>query len=298
MCVALPSVGFIGLGIMGMPMACHLCEAGYSVTVYNRTPSRSEEAKTFGAYVAASPRALGERSDIVITMLSNPAAVRAVMEGEQGALSNPKKALVWIQMSTLDLRSTKEFYDAARARGVVFVDCPVSGSKKPAESADLVLLAGADVEPLTYVTPLLHCFGKTIVHAGPAGSGTALKLAVNLIVAQMTTALSESVAFARSTGLAPERIFDVIQASSALSCGYFKGKKDALLQRNFAPAFSVENMTKDVRFIDEESRARGLELPVNRAVRAALEKAVADGFGKEDVSAVSKTLHSSAAAVH
>jgi 3-hydroxyisobutyrate dehydrogenase len=290
MCVALPSIGFIGLGIMGLPMARHLCDAGYSVTVYNRTAAKSESAKAFGAYVGASPRQLGERADVLITMLTTPAAVRAVTQGEQGALAKPKSGLVWIQMSTLDIQSTQALARYAESRGVIFVDCPVSGSKKPAEAADLVLLAGAAAEPLAYVTPILKRFGKTIVHAGAVGMGTALKLAANLIVAQMTTALAESVAFARATGLEPARVFDLIQASSSINCGYFAVKKEPLLKNQFPPAFSLENMTKDVRFIDEESKARGLTLPVTRAVRQTLEKAVAENLAQEDVSAVIKAI--------
>jgi 3-hydroxyisobutyrate dehydrogenase-like beta-hydroxyacid dehydrogenase len=290
MCVALPSIGFIGLGIMGMPMAQHLCDAGYSVTVYNRTAAKSEQAKSFGAYVGDSPRKLGERVDILITMLTTPAAVRSVIEGDNGALANPKSGLVWIQMSTLDIQSTKALAQYADSRGVIFVDCPVSGSKKPAEAADLVLLAGAASEPLAYVTPILKRFGKTIVHAGEIGMGTALKLAANLIVAQMTTALAESVAFSRATGLEPAKIFELIAASSSIRCGYFAVKKDPLLKNEFPPAFSLENMAKDVRFIDEESKARGMTLPVTRAVREMLEKAVAENLGQEDVSAVAKVI--------
>jgi len=176
MCVALPSIGFIGLGNMGLPMVRNLCDAGYQVTVYNRTPSKMEIAKAFGAYVGASPRALGERTDILITMLTNSAAVRAVTQGPDGALAHPKKGLVWIQMSTLDVDSTLTFAKEAESRGVTFVDCPVTGSKEQAEAAELILLAGADPQALTYVRPVLERLGKTIVEAGPVGAGTKLKL--------------------------------------------------------------------------------------------------------------------------
>src|ERR1017187_6080950 len=225
MCVALPSIGFLGLGIMGLPMARHLCDAGYHVTVFNRTDARTAQAQAFGAFAGTSPRHLAERCDILITMLTNPEAVRAVMEGPEGAWSHPKKGLVWIQMSTLDVESTLTLALEAARRGIVYVDAPVTGSKKQVESTELILLVGSLPEALAYVRPVLSRFGKTIMEAGPVGAGTALKLCMNLIVAQMTTALAESVALGEATGVRPEHIFDVLRSSPALDCGYFRIKE-------------------------------------------------------------------------
>jgi 3-hydroxyisobutyrate dehydrogenase len=286
MCVALPSVGVIGLGIMGLPMARHLCDAGYQVSVYNRTPAKVEEAKKFGAYAAASPRHLGERMDIVITMLTNPAAVRAVIDGPDGLLAHPKKSLVWVQMSTLDMASTQAFADQARECGIEFVDCPVTGSKKQVEAAELILLAGASLEALQYVRPVLSCLGKTIIDAGKIGGGTALKLCINLIVAQMTTALAEAVTLAETTGINPALIFQVLRASPALNCGYYAIKETAMLKSDFSPAFSLDNMAKDVGFMVQEAKSRGVTLPVTEAVQALMQKAQAQGLGPQDLSSI------------
>jgi 3-hydroxyisobutyrate dehydrogenase len=286
MCTALPSIGFIGLGVMGLPMARHLCDAGYPVTVYNRTTARVQQAETFGAYTAASPRIVGERCDILITMLTHPAAVRAVMEGPDGALNHPKKGLVWIQMSTLDIGSTLAFAQAAESRGVIFIDAPVTGSKKQVEEAQLIILAGAERQALEFVRPVLSRLGKTIVEAGPVGAGTALKLCMNLIVAQMTTALAEAVTLARTTKIDPALIFQVLKASPALNCAYYGIKEPAFLKGDFTPAFSLDNMAKDVGFMQAEARSRGVELPVTQAVQALLEKARAQGHGDKDLSAV------------
>jgi 3-hydroxyisobutyrate dehydrogenase len=286
MCTALPSIGFIGLGIMGLPMVKHLGDAGYQVTVYNRTKSKVEQAKRFGANEAASPRLLAERSDVLITMLTDPAAVCAVTEGPEGAFANPKKGLVWIQMSTIDIESTKAFAQAAKAHGMTYVDCPVTGSKKQVEAAELILLAGAEPEALAYVRPILSRLGKTIIHAGSAGAGTALKLCMNLIVAQMTTALAEAVALAETTGINPELIFQTVRASPALNCGYFQIKEQALLKKDFSPAFSLDNLAKDVGFMVSEAKSRGVDLPVTEAVQKLLQKARAEDLGSQDVAAV------------
>jgi 3-hydroxyisobutyrate dehydrogenase-like beta-hydroxyacid dehydrogenase len=118
MCTALPSIGFIGLGIMGGPMARHLADAGYPLSVYNRTRSKVKDAEGFGAHAAPSPRQLAERSDVLVTMLTNPAAVSAVLEGPDGILAHPKKGLVWLQMSTVDIASTQAFARQARDAGI------------------------------------------------------------------------------------------------------------------------------------------------------------------------------------
>jgi 3-hydroxyisobutyrate dehydrogenase len=275
---------------MGLPMAKHLCDAGYPVTVFNRSAGRMEAAKAFGAFSAASPRELAERADVLITMLTDPAAVRAVMEGPAGAFAHPNKGLVWIQMSTIDIEATKTFARQAVDHGMIFMECPVTGSKKQVEAAELILLAGGDKKILDYVQPILSRLGKTIIHAGPVGHGTALKLCMNLIVGQMTTALAEAVTLAETTGVQPEHIFQVIKASPALNCGYFAIKEQAFLKRDFSPAFSLDNLAKDVGFMVKEASSRNVSLPVTEAVQRLLEKARTQGLGPQDVSAVYRAL--------
>jgi 3-hydroxyisobutyrate dehydrogenase-like beta-hydroxyacid dehydrogenase len=271
---------------MGMPMARHLCAAGYAVTVYNRGVARREQAREFGAQIAASPREAAAEADVLITMLTDPAAVRAVMEGADGFLARAKKGLIWIQMSTLDIASTREFARIAEAQGLIFVDCPVTGSKKQVEGAELILLSGTTPETLERLRPLLLCLGKTIIDTGSVGGGTALKLCLNLVVAQMTTALAEAVSLAQATGLDPALVFQALRAAPALRCAYYDMKGEALLQQAFAPAFSLANLAKDVGFMVREAQARNLELPVTTAVQQLLQKAKDQGHGEKDVTAV------------
>ena len=283
-------VGVIGLGIMGIPMARHLHEAGHRVRVFNRTRSKVQAAETFGAIPMDTVAHLAESSDVLITILTGPDAVRAVMEGPEGALARARRGSIWIQMSTLDISSTRAFAQAAAKQGVAFVDCPVSGSKVQAESAELILLAGAEPSTLEKVRPLLLSMGKTIIEAGAPGAGTALKLCMNLIVAQMTTALAESVTLAEASGMDPALIFQVLKASPALNCGYFAIKGPGLLKKEFPPAFSLDNMAKDVGFMLKEAAALKTHLPVTSAVQGLLAKAQSQGLGGQDLSSVLKAL--------
>ncbi len=283
-------VGFVGLGIMGAAMARNAARAGFSVTVTNRSAGPLEKARADGLATVASPAGLSAVSDAIIVMVSNPAAVREVLSGPTGVFSSDVKGKTLIQMSTIDEESTRAFAAQAAARGMKFLDCPVAGSKKQVEEAQLILLAGGDAGLLAEWTPLLKSMGKAVVHAGPVGKGTALKLSMNLIVAQMTTALAESVAFARSQDVDPAHIFDVISHSPALNCGYFQIKRAAFLQNAFAPAFSLDNMLKDVRFITDAAAAKNLDLPVSNAVKSVMENAAQAGFGADDLTGLIRAL--------
>jgi len=283
-------VGFIGTGIMGLQMARHLAEAGYPVKVYNRTRAKAAPAKAFGAQIVNSPREAATDVRVLVTMVTDPEAVDGVMKGRDGFLASPTPGVTWIQMSTLDIESILGFAKRAAAKGWRFVDCPVTGSKKQVEAAELILLAGAEEKDLQDMRPLISCMGKTIVHAGPVGAGTALKLCMNLIVAQMTTALAEAVSLGEATGVRPKDIFEVLRNSPALDCGYFRIKEDAILKQDFSPAFSLANMLKDVRFMTKEASERGTPLPVTEAVKQLLELAVRKGCADKDVMAVCRVL--------
>lgn len=289
-------IGIAGLGIMGSAMARNAARAGFQVTVYNRSPGPRDQARVDGLAVASTPAALAEAVDAVVVIVTNPDAVREILSGPDGVLEAAVAGKTLIQMSTIDETSAVEFAGLAASRGMKFLDCPVAGSKKQVEDAQLILLAGGDDAVLAAWTPFLKSVGKAIVHAGPVGKGTALKLCMNLIVAQMTTALAESVSFARAQEIDPARIFEVLSHSPALNCGYFKIKETAFLESKFAPAFSLDNMLKDVRFMTTAARQRGLELPVTEAVQALMEQAAGEGMGGEDLTGLVRVLKPGSAA--
>ena len=285
-----PRIGFIGLGIMGAAMARNAARSGFPVTVFNRSRPALDRARADGLAVAESPAALSQAVDAIVVMVTGPDAVRDVLAGPAGIFTAGVSGKTLIQMSTIDEPSTKEFSVAAAKHGIRFLDCPVAGSKKQVEAAELILLAGADESLLAEWTPFLKSIGMAIVHAGGVGKGTALKLCMNLVVAQMTTALCESVVLAQAQGVDPAHIFEVISHSPALNCGYFRIKERAFLDDNFSPAFSLDNMLKDVRFMSEAAARAAIELPVTDAVKEVMERAAESGFGKDDLAGLIRVL--------
>jgi 3-hydroxyisobutyrate dehydrogenase-like beta-hydroxyacid dehydrogenase len=275
---------------MGRAMALNLHRAGYQVSVYNRTRSRTTEFADLGCEVASTPRALAKMCGTLITMVSDPAAIDEVMEGPEGAASAFQGGNALINMSTLSPDYTAKLAKKCYAAGVVFLDCPVSGSKAAAEAGQLVILAGAEKAALDRFTPALRAMGKEIVHAGLPPAGTALKLCVNLIVAQLTTALAESAALAQAQDIDPALIFETLSHNPAMNCGYFSLKKDNILKREFSPAFPLRHMLKDARFMLAEAAKKRLELPVTAAVERLMTKAYNSGYGDKDLSVVLDTL--------
>ncbi|HAF95440.1 MAG: hypothetical protein A2021_06905 [Elusimicrobia bacterium GWF2_52_66] len=285
-----PRIGFIGLGIMGRTMALNLVKAGFSVSVYNRTRARTYEFAELGCATPVTPRELAKACDIIITMVSDPAALDAVIEGPEGVFSAFLGGNTLINMSTVSVEYTAALAKKCHIAGVKFADCPVSGSKPLAESGKLVILAGGEQQTIEKLKPVLLAMGCAVVYAGPAPCGTALKLCMNLIVAQMTTALAESAALAKTMQISPELIFKVLDESPALNCGYFKAKKENILEQEYPPAFALKHMLKDTRFMLVEAHKTGLALPVTEAVEKLMAKSYNNGYGDSDLSVVFKTL--------
>jgi len=275
---------------MGREMAMNLVKAGFKVSVYNRTRKRTIEFADLGCEVAATPRALAKLCDLVITMVSDPAAMDAVIEGPEGVSSAFAGGNTLINMSTLSPDYTSALAKKCFVAGVNFLDCPVSGSKGAAEGSQLVILAGGKKDIVEKFSPVLKAMGKAVVYAGPAPAGTALKLCVNLILAQLTTALAESAVLAQAQGLAPELIFETLSLNPALNCGYFDLKKNNILKRDFTPAFPLKHMLKDARFMLDEAAKKKLSLPVTAAVASLMEKSYNSGYGEKDLSVVLRNL--------
>lgn len=284
-----PRIGFIGLGIMGAAMARNLVKAGFRVSVWNRDRSKTAEFAALGCKVHASPRDLAAESSHVILMVTGPEAADAVLEGPTGVFAAGFTGGTLINMSTCSLDYTRRLAARCFGAAVRFLDCPVSGSKPLAEAGTLVILAGGSAEDLEKASPILSVIGKAVVHAGPPPAGTALKLCMNLVVAQMSTALAESSALAAAIGLDPALIFRVFKESPALNCGYFAMKERNILSRTYDPAFALKNMLKDVRFMLEA--AGGPErLPVTAAVEKLMAKSYNSGGAGQDLTVVAEAL--------
>jgi 3-hydroxyisobutyrate dehydrogenase-like beta-hydroxyacid dehydrogenase len=271
-------------------MALNLVKAGFQVTVYNRTRQRTTEFADLGCEAAATPRALAKAADTVITMVADNAAMDAVLEGPEGVLGALSGGSTLINMSTVSPAYTVALAKKCWTAGAGFLDCPVSGSKGAAEQGKLVLLAAGEKALADKLAPVLNAMGNSVVYAGPAPAGTALKLCVNLVVAQLTTAIAEAAALAEAQGIAPSLVFDAIERNPALNCGYFALKKQNVLNKDFPPAFPLKHMLKDARFMLEAAGARNLHLPVTAAVESLLAKSYNSGYGDKDLSVVLANL--------
>ncbi|MFB1097674.1 NAD(P)-dependent oxidoreductase [Terribacillus sp. JSM ZJ617] len=278
-------IGFIGLGIMGQNMAANLLEKGEQLVVYNRTKEKAQALLDKGAVWADSPRKVGEQADIVFTMLTDPAAVQAVAYGEDGLFSGMQENSLWVDVSTVKPAFTKEMAEAARAHHIRFVDAPVSGSKAPAQQGKLHFLVGGDDQDVKEVTPLLEKMGQSIQHMGANGNGSATKLAVNMLLVQSLTGLSEAISFGEAVGLDKEHLMDVLLALPVTS-DIQAGKRDTILQQNFEPQFPLEHAYKDLQQISETAYEAGAPLPMTNSVKELYALAKKNGYGKQDVAAV------------
>ncbi len=275
---------------MGRAMAENLLKAGYNVSVYNRDRTKAAPFADKGCAVAATPGDLAKMCDIVFTMVADPAAMDAVLEGPEGVLSSGFDGNILVNMSTVSVEYAQKLKDRCSLEKIKFIDCPVSGSKPLAESGKLIMLAGGDENTVEEIKPLLLAMGKAVIYAGPAPAGTALKLCMNLIVAGITSALAESATLAGRLGIDPKLIFSVLYESPALNCGYFKMKEHNILNKEFPPAFALKHMLKDARFMLAEASARGQRLPVTAAIAELMTAADKAGDGESDLTVILKTL--------
>ena len=282
--------GFIGLGIMGSRMAANLVKKGFEVCVYNRTREKTEPFKQQGCGVSYTPKQLAGWCDTLIVMVSDPAAVEAVMEGENGGFAGLSKGKTLINMSTVSPEFTRQLADKCSKSGINFLDCPVSGSKPLAEAGTLVILAGGSTQDIKRNEKLLLSMGGKIIHAGPAPAGSYLKLCVNLVMGHMTSAIAEGTSFAEACGVNPALVFDTLEANPALQCRYFNMKRQPLLEKKFTPAFPLKHMLKDARFIMSVAEQKDIDIPVTSAVLEILEKSAEKGHGDEDISAMYEGL--------
>lgn len=287
------SVGFIGLGAMGAPMAWNIHKAGYTLGVWNRNPARTQPFREAGIEVADSPRAVSQGKDAVVIMVSDPAALQEVLDGDAGVLAAVQPGVLIVNMSTVSPAATLEAAVQVESRGGRFIDAPVSGTVKPAEEGQLVVLAGARPGDVSVATPLLNTMGKAVVDCGDIGQGTRMKLVLNLLLGGMTSLLAEALALGRRFGLAPGLILKTL-AGGPLGAPYYQLKGDMMIEGRFAKQFPIDLLVKDLGLVLDEAAANGLELPTTHAVDALFDRARERGLGDEDMAAVYKVLTGSA----
>lgn len=282
-------VGFIGMGIMGRAMAANLVRAGHEVTVYNRTPEKCQELMDLGAFRAETVEALLGEAELVVTMLTGPDAVDALLFGGGEDRKDLFDKKVVVNMSSVAPAYTQGLAARLAALGARFVDAPVSGSKKPAEEGTLVILAGGEQADIDEAEPVLLCMGKKVVRCGPAGAGSTMKMAVNLLLGVMMEGLAEMLHFGGKGGLTRDAMLDVVTAGPLMN-GLFGLKEPMLRSGEFPTQFPLKHMAKDLKFAVDTAFANGAQAPAANAMMQLYARGVAQGLGDEDFAAVFKVL--------
>jgi 3-hydroxyisobutyrate dehydrogenase len=278
-------IGWIGLGNMGGPMSQRLINAGYSVTVYNRSKAKEEALKLMGAAVASSPRLLMEQVNAIIIMVTDDQAIREIFTGDNGLLSSKKtNGKIIINMSTVSPGISKEMASLCSQEGNDYLDCPVSGSVKQAEEGQLVIMVGGDETILEKARPILEHLGKLTLLVGSTGAGNTAKLAINTLLAFHAQGLAETVVFARNNGIKTEDLITLIN-NSALGNIFAKIKGDAILQNNYKAAFALKHIAKDLRLAKQE----GLETPMGETAFKTFQQAE-PALGEEDIISIIKYI--------
>jgi 2-hydroxy-3-oxopropionate reductase len=278
-------IGFIGLGIMGKPMARNLMEAGYELTVYNRSREKVDELAEEGAEAAGSPREVAEQSDVIITMLPDSPEVREIVAGEDGVFEGIKEGSLLIDMSTISPVVTEELLADAGKKGVGMLDAPVSGGETGAIDGALSIMVGGSEEDFERARPIFNVLGQTVVLVGEAGAGQVVKACNQIVVALVIEAVSEALVLGSKAGVAPEKIIEVLSGGLAGS-KVMEAKKSFFLEHDFEPGFRVKLHHKDLGIALAAGREYGVALPVTALVSQMLEALKAKGSGDRDHSAI------------
>ena len=255
---------------MGRPMGHNLLKAGFPLVVWNRTASRADSLVAAGARLAASPKEAAAAADVLITIVSDPPALEQVLWGSDeksgGAFAALKKGAIYIDSSTVSPALARRIAEASTARGIRFLDAPVTGGTWGAEKGELLFMIGGSPDTLEAARPVISAMGKKIFHLGPHGAGQTIKLAMNLLLALEVDAFAESLALVTGAGLAGEKLVEVMQSSMARS-GVLDVKAPVMLKGDFLPSFPLRLMHKDLSLALDLGNQLGVPLPATAAAR-------------------------------
>jgi len=283
-------VGVVGLGVMGTALATRLLSRGFDVHVYNRTAEKADALARMGAVSHTTPRELASFVDIILTSLTDQSAIDSVAFGPDGFLGTMRKEeCVWIDLSTIDPDASIRHALASKEAGVERLDAPVVGSRAPAEKGELTILVGGDERTFRNYEGFLSELGKMVVYLGQDGNGHKMKLIFNLHLALIGESFSEVLVFSEKLGFKPNTFLDLFNKTPHRT--YFsevKGPK--IVQGDYEPAFSLNNLVKDLRLAEEQAKKAGATLPLSRVVTGEFRKAAEAGLGERDYSAIALSL--------
>ena len=283
-------IAFLGMGVMGYPMAGHIAAAGHDVTVYNRTTAKAEAwAAQHGGRHAVTPAAAANGADFVFCCVGDDPDVLSVALGDDGAIPAMQQGAVFIDNSTVSADVARQLYAAGSAAGVMTLDAPVSGGQAGAENGQLTVMVGGDAAGFDAALPVMQCYGARVVHMGAAGQGQQAKMVNQICIAGLVQSLSEGLNFAIEAGLDTEKLLEAISGGAAQSW-QMVNRGHTMVKGEFDFGFAVDWMRKDLRICIEEAKRNGAPLPVTEIVAGYYAELSADGHGRNDTSSLIRRL--------
>jgi 3-hydroxyisobutyrate dehydrogenase len=283
-------VAFLGLGVMGYPMAGHLAAAGHEVTVYNRTAAKAEAwAKDHAGRVASTPKSAAEGAEFVMACVGNDDDLRGVCLGEDGAFAGMGQGAVFVDHTTVSAKVTRELYGAAKEQGVGFVDAPISGGQAGAENAQLVVMCGGDEGDYSRAEPVIDAYAKACRRIGESGAGQLTKMVNQICIAGLVQGLSEGLHFAEKAGLDGRAVIEVIGGGAAGSW-QMQNRYETMIDDTFDFGFAVDWMRKDLGICLEAADENGASLPVTALVDQFYKDVQKLGGGRWDTSSLIRRL--------
>ncbi len=279
-------VAFLGLGVMGYPMAGHLSSQGFEVTVYNRTAARAEDwIKEFSGQMATTPAGAASGADIVFACVGQDEDVRAVTVGEQGAFAALDKGAIFVDHTTASAALARELASESQQHGFHFIDAPVSGGQQGAENGRLTVMCGGEESAFSRVAPVIESYAQTVKLLGPSGSGQLCKMVNQVCIAGLVQGLAEGLHFAQAAGLDANEVIEVISKGAAQSW-QMENRYKTMLANEFEHGFAVDWMRKDLDIVLQEARRNGSQLPVTALVDQFYADVQAAGGGRWDTSSL------------
>ena len=283
-------VAFLGLGIMGFPMAGHIALAGHDVTVYNRTEKKAEDwVLKYEGKRASTPAKAARDADFVFSCVGDDPDVLAVSLGNEGAIPAMKEGSIFIDNSTVSAKVAQQLYDNAQQYGVLALDAPVSGGQVGAENGKLTVMVGGKKTAFETALPIINCYGARVVHMGDAGAGQKAKMVNQICIAGLVQGLSEGLNFAVEADLDTDKLLDAISGGAAQSW-QMVNRGHTMLKGEFDFGFAVDWMRKDLRICIEEAKRNGASLPITKIVSEYYNQLSARGHGRNDTSSLIRLL--------
>ena len=283
-------IAFLGLGVMGAPMAGHLASAGHEVTVYNRTTTKAEAwVANHGGAFATTPAEAAKGAGFVFACVGDDADIRAVTTGADGAFSTMEAGAIFIDNTTASAAVARELAEAAHDAGLGFLDAPVSGGQAGAENGALTVMVGGEASHFDAAEPLMKAYGAKVTLMGPSGAGQLTKMVNQICIAGLVQGLSEALNFGQNAGLDMDKVLDVISGGAAQSW-QMVNRGHTMVRDEFDFGFALDWMRKDLRIVFEEATANGSPLPVTAQVAQFYAMLSERGYGRNDTSALIRLL--------